>query len=244
MTQKPSEESILGKRAWSEASNGYLRLTFGCSNTQVIRDLDQSCFRRRAGPEAWLDWAQERTGEEVQTEKRWLMRSWAMKRSRKMGWKIKGDVKVNVCLKKGFDLSRRYLISKPGSSLTRWPLRWLKGSNHLWGWVECARQGNGLFPYSPTSFPAGLWELQHYRGDLKILGSQALQCNYSQRQSHPSLPSVIGAGEILLKRRVQLIKWSNVVALLSGEKKNFIISWLYQQPSVKAESGWEGENTI
>lgn len=55
MTQKSCEESISGKRAWSAVSNAtkkswnmapenqrFLRLTFGCSNMQVIGHLDQA----------------------------------------------------------------------------------------------------------------------------------------------------------------------------------------------------------
>lgn len=61
-------------------------------------------------------------------------------------------------------------------------------------------------------------------------------------QLTPSLPFVIRAGETAQKMRV-INKVKYCGGLLSGERNNFIISWLHQEPSVKAEREYEAANT-
>lgn len=172
MTQKSCEESISGKRAWSAVSNAtkkswnmapenqrFLRLTFGCSNMQVIGHLDQAVSVE--GQEQGPGWIGSRG-------RVWLMRNFAEKKSRKMGWKIKGDMKAKVSLwqpKRGLTwVEDNWPPNQKGPSVdsfcadgrTLISLLPTLGMNGVW----TPRQWGA--PLSPTSpFQARFWELQH-----------------------------------------------------------------------------------
>lgn len=220
MTQMPSEESISGEREWSAVSNAlrshikwFLRTTgfwdWPC-NMQVISNLDQSYFSRGTGTGDWSDWAQERDTDDRRgsTENGWLVRSCAVKISRQMEWKIKGDVKVKVSFwqRKG-------------------DLNWVEGNwspNHEAPWLDsiCTdyralidllptlgmgwgmkAQALGYSFISHLPIPSQALRTSALRKWLEnLIGLRLCSCNYSQNRPHPSLPFVISPGETLLKR--------------------------------------------